>query len=303
LVVDVSETDLDVTELQEQQHKTAAPPSRLAELELPTERLIKPAKRRVRLADLPRLAPVIRVLTARDFKVKYKQSMLGPIWLLIQPLALLAAFLVAFRGLADVNTYGLPYVLFALVGLSVWAFFQAAMTMGTASVITNANFVRFTPCPRPAFPIASIIASFPAYAVVITGALLATIVTGHLSPRVLLLPLAMIWLMLLTLGILAISSSLAVRYRDILSVLPFMLQIGVFLAPVGFPLAELSPTVRALVDLNPLTGIIEASRWMMLSGYECSVEPILFSLAGTAIIATLGWRLFTRLETTMADEI
>jgi lipopolysaccharide transport system permease protein len=274
-----------------------------APLQLPLERLIRPTKRRLRLRDFVRDAPVIRVLAARDLKVRYKQSVLGPLWLVFQPLALLAGFLVAFQGLADVEVSGVPYVVFALVGLSVWSFFQAAMTIGTASVITNANLVRFTPCPRLAFPVASVIASLPAFGVTAGGALVATTVTGYLSAKVLFLPLALLWLLLLTLGIAAISSSLAVRYRDINSALPFLLQVGVFLAPVGYSLADLSSTVRVFVDLNPLTGIIEAARWMVLSGYEPSIEPIIASLAGTAFLAIAGWRLFSSRETTMADDI
>lgn len=288
------------TDLQEQ---AALAPHQLAELESPVERIIKPAKRRVRARDLPTYAPILRVLAARDLKVKYKQSILGPLWLLFQPMALLAAFLVAFRGLADVETSGLPYVLFALVGLSVWSFFQAAMTIGTASLITNINLVRFTPCPRPAFPIASVIASLPAFAVTATATLIATAASGHLSARALLLPLALLWLLILTLGVVAVSSAFAVRYRDINSALPFLLQVGVFLAPVGYPLADLSPTVRAIVDLNPITGVIEASRWMMLSGYESSIEPIAASLVATGLLAVGGWRLFSRFETRMADDI
>lgn len=271
--------------------------------EPPDEKVITPAKRRLKLRDVPRTTPIIRVLAARDLKVKYKQSLLGPLWLVFQPMALLAAFFVAFRGIADVGASGLPYVLFALVGLTIWSFFQAAMTIGTASVVTNGNFVRFTPCPRSAFPIASVIASLPAYGVTIAAALATAAITGHLSLRVLLLPLSLLWLLILTMGLVWISSSLAVRYRDINSALPFLLQVGVFLAPVGYPLADLSSSVRAIVNVNPLTGIIEASRWMMLSGYECAVEPILLSLATTVVVVIAGWQLFSRRETTMADEI
>ena len=137
-------------------------------LEAPVERVIKPAKRRLKARDLIGDAPIVRVLAGRDFKVKYKQSVLGPLWLVFQPLALLAAFVVAFQGLGDVETSGFPYAVFALVGLTVWSFFQAAMTIGTASVVTNANYVRFTPCPRPAFPMAAIIASLPAFGVTAT---------------------------------------------------------------------------------------------------------------------------------------
>lgn len=272
------------------------------ELESATVRVVRPTKRRLKLRDLQRDRQVIQVLAARDFKVKYKQSIFGPLWLVFQPLALLAAFLVAFRGLADVQS-GTSYIPFALVGLSAWAFFQASMTIGTASVMTNGSLVRFTPCPRLAFPVAAIIASLPAYAVTMVGALVAAAAAGILSPRLLLLPLGLLWLFLLTAGLVAFTSSLTVRYRDLISAMPFLLQVGVFLAPVGYPISELSPTVRALVDLNPLTGLMEGWRWMVLSGYDPSVEPIAISLVLTPLIAICGWLIFSRLETTMADEI
>jgi lipopolysaccharide transport system permease protein len=275
----------------------------LHELEDPGVRVIKPAKRRIRLADVFRDAAVIRVLAARDFKIKYKQSLLGPIWLFFQPLALLGAFLVAFRGIADVQSAGVPYTVFALVGLSAWAFFQAAMTIGTASIISNFHLIRFTPCPRLAFPVAAMIASLPSFAVTAAGALIAAAVSGYLSPRAFLLPLGLVWLFLLTAGLVAISAALAVRFRDILSALPFLLQVGLFLAPIGYPLADLGDTVRALVSLNPLTGLIEAWRWMIISSYQPSFESIGVSLGLTACLAGFGWYVFSRLEATMADDI
>lgn len=273
------------------------------ELEHPVVKRIVPTKRRLRVSELWRDIPVIRVLAARDFKVKYKQSLLGPLWLVFQPLALLAAFFVAFQGLADVESTGTPYIVFALVGLSVWSFFQASMTIGTASLISNLQLIRFTPCPRLAFPVAALIASLPALAVTAAGALVATVVTGHLSPRVVLLPAGVVWLFLLTAGVVAITSSLTVRFRDMLSAMPFLLQVGLFLAPVGYPLSDLDSTVRAIVDLNPLTGLIEAWRWMIIANYNPSFEPIGVSLVVTPVLMVAGWRYFARKETTMADEI
>ena len=278
-------------------------PARVRPLEEPIERVIAPAKRRLRLRDLLREGAVIRVLAGRDFKVKYKQSLLGPVWLFIQPLGLLAGFVVAFRHLANVKSSGVPYIVFALAGLCVWSFFQAAMTSGGSSVISNLSFVRFTPCPRPAFPLAAIIASLPAFAVTAAGAIIATAAGGHLTPRIVLLPLVLAWLFLFTAGVVYIISSLSVRYRDMISTLPFVFQVGLFLAPVGYTLAGLSPTMRTLVELNPLTGVIEGCRWVLISGYHPTVVPIIYSLAATLIIAFLGWTIFARLETTMADEI
>jgi ABC-type polysaccharide/polyol phosphate export permease len=267
------------------------------------ERIIVPATRRLKLRDAFREVSVIRVLAARDFKVKYKQSMLGPLWLIFQPLALLIAFLIAFRGLGHVKSSGVPYAVFVLVGLSAWAFFQAAMTIGAASLITNASFIRYTPCPRPAFPLAAIVASLPSFAVTAAAAVIGAGATGHLSPRVLLLPFGLVWLLVLTAGAVGIVASLAVRYRDVISALPFLLQVGVFLAPVGYSLAGLSAAVRRIVELNPLTGLIEAWRWIVLSPYRPSLGAIAASLALTVCIAAAGWAVFSRLETTMADEI
>jgi ABC-type polysaccharide/polyol phosphate export permease len=255
------------------------------------------------MRDLARAQPVIRVIAARDFKLKYQQSILGPLWLIAQPVALLVAYLVAFRGLGNAKSSNVPYIVFALVGLSAWSFFQASMTIGSASVLTNGSFVRFTPCPRPAFPIAGIIASLPSFAVVAAAAIVSAASTGTLSPRVVLLPIGLIWLMIMTAGAVGISSSVAVRYRDVISALPLLLQVSAFVVPVGYSLAGLSPTMRHIVELYPLTGLIEAWRWMVLSGYHVEVGPVVVSLVLTAMLAVLGWRVFTRLETTMADEI
>lgn len=269
----------------------------------PAKRVIRPAKRRLRLRDIPGDAAVIRVLAARDFRVKYKQSILGPIWVIIQPLALLAAVFLAFRSVGDVKVAGIPYLPFVLVGLSVWSFFQASMTIGTSSLIGSVSFIRFTPCPRFAFPIASVIASLPAIAVTGFTALVVTAIAGELSLRVLLLPFALAWLFALTLGVVAITSSVAIRYRDVVNALPLVLQLGVFVTPVGFPLDRLFTTLRVIVELNPLSGLIETTRWMMLSDFDPSLEAIGLGLLTTLIVVYSGWRIFTRMETTMADEI
>lgn len=285
-----------------QQNAAALGAAEALPLESAEIKRIVAAKRRIRVSELHRDLPVIGVLASRDFKVKYKQSLLGPLWLFFQPFALFAGFLIAFRGRSAVG-HGIPYVVFALTGLMIWSFFQAAMTIGTASIITNFHLVRFTPCPRLAFPLAGIVASLPSLVVPTVGALIAAAATGSLSVRALLLPLVFAWLLLLTAGTVALACSLAVRFRDIINVLPFMLTLGLFLAPVGYPLAGLSHALRGLIDVNPLTGLLEACRWMMLSRYQPSVIAIVISLAATAAVVSLGWRVFTRLETTMADEI
>jgi lipopolysaccharide transport system permease protein len=285
--------------------KTASPSAvaTAPSLAAPVERHIEPVKSRLRLGEIIRDLPVVRVLAARDFKVKYKQSLLGPIWLFFQPFALLAAFLVAFRGLVGVETEGIPYVVFALVGLSVWAFVQAAMTIGTASLVSSFHLVRLTPCPRLAFPIASVIASLPAMAVTTAAAVVAAAISGDLSVRVLLLPFGVAWLFLLVSAMAAISSAITVRARDVLNALPFLLQVGLFVTPVAYPASQLSGTAEFLINLNPLTGVIDVWRWMTLSSWELDAMPVIVSLVATGLLLLVGWRVFSRLEVTMADDI
>src|SRR4051794_306742 len=259
--------------------------------ETQTRRVIKPVRRRLKLSQLWSDRQVIRVMAARDFKARYKQSLLGPIWLVFQPLALLAAFFIAFRNLANVQP-GVPYSVFALSGLSVWAFFQASMTIGAASIVSNIMLVRFTPCPRFTFPLSGVISSLPAWGVTTTATIVIAAATGVLSWHVVLLPVGFLWLFLLTAGFVGLVSSFTVRYRDILTVMPFLLQVGVFVTPIGYPLSQLSSTVRAIVELNPLTGLVEAWRWMIVSGYSPPGRAIAFSLVITAAVVVGGWRVF-----------
>jgi lipopolysaccharide transport system permease protein len=264
---------------------------------------IRPARRRIRLHQIIEHRQIISVLAGRDLKVKYKQSLLGPIWLVFQPLALLAGFVVGFSRIANVQTNGVSYAVFALTGLTVWSFFQASATIGSASVISNIQFVRYTPCPRITFPPAAIIASVPTFLVTAAGAIIAAAISGDLSPRVVLVPLVGCWLLMLTLGFVWVTSSLTVRYRDINTALPFLLQVGMFLAPVGYSIESLNTKAQAVIGLNPLTGVIETMRWAMISGYHPLITPIVVSAAITIAVMIGGWRLFSRLETTMADDI
>jgi lipopolysaccharide transport system permease protein len=292
-----------MTELRGNPNAPVSLPNALVGLIDPVERVIAPAKRRIRPSDLVRYWPITRVIAARDFKVKYKQSLLGPLWLVFQPLALLLAFLVAFRGLGNVASAGVPYAVFALIGLSAWSYVQASLTIGTASLISNMPFVKYTPCPRTAFPSASMLASLPSFGITALAGIIGAAATGHLSPRVLLLPLGLAWLLVLTAGMIGVLSSLAVRFRDVNSALPFLLQLGTFIAPVGYPLSGLSPKLRTVIEINPITGIIETLRWMVLSGYRPAALSIVISAGLTAFLAVVGWRMFATREATVADEI
>jgi ABC-type polysaccharide/polyol phosphate export permease len=261
-------------------------------------------KRRLRLRDLRGIGQIVRVLTTTNLRAKYKQSALGPLWLVIQPLALLTGFMVGFGGLLGAGSVGnVPYVLFTLVGLSVWSFFQSAMGNGATSVTGNAPLVVRTACPRLAFPISSVLATLPNLTVTLSSSLILAVAMGQISVRVLLLPLGIAWLLLLTIGVVFTFSAMVVRLRDIVGLIPLFLQTGVFLTPTAFPLERLSPTARFIVELNPVTGIVEAWRWMILEDAPVHGLAMAISGGGTLLLLLVGWRVFVRNEVSMADAI
>jgi lipopolysaccharide transport system permease protein len=264
---------------------------------------VEPARTRIRLRQLPAMRPVIGVLAMRDFKAKFKQSALGPTWVVLQPLLLLGAFLVGFHSVADVGTAGVPYVAFVLAALGAWTYFQSALGMGAMSLLSNIQLLRRTACPRIAFPIATLIANGPSMLVPLLASIIVSGALGRLSVRLLLLPVGVLWLTLITAGAVGIASALTVRYRDLVAVLPIILQMGVFVSPVGYAISDLPGATRTVVEINPLSGVIEMWRWSILSTGLPSGTTVLLSLASTLVLVVAGWLVFTRSEPTMADVI
>src|SRR3954453_22610455 len=143
------------------------------------EILITPVRHRISVRDLTGNAGPMRVLVSRDLKVKYKQSVLGPIWLVFQPFALLVAFVIGFHSVGHVETEGVPYALFALTGLSIWGYFSSASTTGAMSLIGNTNLVRYTACPRLPLTVATLLAAVPAFLVPAGAAIVAALADGY----------------------------------------------------------------------------------------------------------------------------
>ncbi len=260
-----------------------------------------PTTTRVRLRQLPGYSPIIRAIAVRDLKARYKQSVLGPAWTLLQPLGLLAAFSIGFNAVVHVNTGGVPYYLFALTGLAVWTYFQAVLMLATGAMVNNYPLVRWTPCPRLALPLAALMSSLPSFLVPAAAAIMAAIVTDHVWVGSLLVPVLSRGCSAGR-GVRGRAPVITVRARDIISALPFVLQVAVFLAPVAYSTASLSAPLRALVAINPLTGLIEAWRWALLD-LAPSWRAVGVSLALTVLGLMLVWWLFARMEPIIADEI
>lgn len=263
----------------------------------------RPVKRRLRISEVWTTHAVARMIAVRDLKVKYKQAALGPLWLLIAPLGMLAAVTIAFSGVTDVDTGGVPYVLFALVGLIVWTYVQLSLTLGPLAIIANASLVRRSTVPRIALITGTLLGNLPPAGVMLVIALGGTIIDRGLPTQALLLPVLMLWLMAFTLGVTLMVAGTAARFRDTVALTPLLVQAGIFVTPVGYSMATAPSNIKVLLTLNPISGIIEAWRWAMLGIPDPNTTAIAVAAALTVALCAAGWYVFSILEPEFADVV
>jgi lipopolysaccharide transport system permease protein len=264
-------------------------------------RVYRPVKRRIRLMDLWTSRGVARMIGVRDVKVKYKQAALGPVWLLVAPLGMLAAMTIAFSGVTKVHTGGVPYVIFALVGLTVWTFIQLSLTLCAGTIVANATLVRRSPVPRLALITGALLGNLPPVTVMLTVTLVSTVVVRGLPLQALLLPVLIAWLAVFTLSLSLLLGALAARFRDVISALPLVVQAGLFVSPVGYPIQGAPANIQTFLTINPVSGLIEAWRWCLLGQPGTQWGVIAVSGAMSVVLVVLAWRVFGRLEAQFAD--
>jgi ABC-type polysaccharide/polyol phosphate export permease len=272
-----------------------------ASLVLESVRVSEPKRRRIRLADLWTSRRVGLMLGRRDMTAKYKQSALGPLWLALQPLGMLAAISIAFSKVTSVNTGSVPYIVFALVGLAVWTYLQMAITVAPQVLQSNHQVVRRSPCPRLAFVTGTLVSVLPPLAVVLAASIIAAAVSGTLSINALAMPILIAWLLLLTYGFILLVTALGGRFRDAVALAPLIVQAGIFLTPVGYPLSAAGSFAKVLA-FNPASGVIESWRWSLL-GMAPDGFAIVVAVVETVVFAVLGWYVFGRMETRFADYV
>lgn len=266
-----------------------------------TVRVSKPMRRRVRLRDMWTSLPVGWMLGWRDMKAKYKQSALGPLWLVLQPLGMLAAITIAFSKVTSVDTGNVPYVVFALVGLAVWTYVQMTITVAPGTLQANQQVVRRSPCPRVAFVTGTLISVLPPLAVVLAASVAAAAISGSLPVEALAMPLLVAWLVVLMWGFTLLVTALGGRFRDAVALAPLIVQSGIFLTPVGYPLDAAGSFAKVLA-FNPASGVIETWRWSLL-GIAPDGFAIGVALAETVTVGLLGWYVFGRMETRFSDYV
>jgi ABC-type polysaccharide/polyol phosphate export permease len=244
-------------------------------------------------------------LAERDLRVRYKQAVLGIAWAVIAPVVMMVVFSLLFNRFAKVNTGGVPYPLFAYLGLLPWTFFSGSVSTGGLSLVSNSGLLNKIYCPREVFPIAAI--ADAAVDVLIATCVLALLfpITGF-APKaeVYYLPLLLIVLVMFTLGVTLAVAAVVVYARDLQLVLPLAIQVGLFVTPVVYGTSSISSSKIFLLvasAINPLVPVIDGLRATVLQGVAPNWASLAVGATSSLIYLLGGFRLFKRLETGMAD--
>jgi lipopolysaccharide transport system permease protein len=241
----------------------------------------------------------------RDIAARYKQTVLGVLWALIQPLTTLVVFSIIFGRIAGLPSDGIPYPILVYTALLPWQFFATALTNCSNSMVTNANLVRKVYFPRLLVPAGSVMVALVDFA--ISFSVLALLMAWYgVIPgwQILFLPLFLLVAMAAAFSVGLWFATLNVQYRDFRYIVPFTVQLGVYISPVGFSSSLVPEHWRLLYSINPMVGVIDGFRWALL-GQSGSIHWGGFAVSITVIALLMlgGLRLFRRLENSFADAI
>lgn len=261
------------------------------------------------LRDLWHSRDLIMLFVRRDFVAVYKQTILGPLWYLIQPLLTTIVFQIIFGNIAKLPTDGLPSFLFYMSGTVIFAYFGSCLTKTSDTFVANANLFGKVYFPRLSVPVSILISNLIAFTIQFVFLLFfmlyfaASGTALHPNWWILLTPVLLLIMAGLGLGFGIIVSSMTTKYRD----LRFLVQFGValveYLSPVIYPLSSMSPKYQALIRLNPITSIIEAFRYAYLGSGSISLPQLGYSFAVMVISIIIGALIFNQVETTFMDTV
>ncbi|GAA4451909.1 ABC transporter permease [Novipirellula rosea] len=267
---------------------------------------IQPAKgwMPLRLGELWEYRELLYFLTWRDIKVRYKQTLLGAAWAIIQPLSTMVVFTLFFGKLAEMPSDGVPYPIFSFAALVPWTFFANAMVASSNSLVQGSNLLKKVYFPRLALPISTVLGGIVDFALAFSVLLLMMLYFG-IAPtwNVLVLPFLLLLAFMTSLGVGLWLSAMNVRYRDVRYVLPFITQLWMFATPVVYPSSMLDEPWRTLYGINPMVGVVEGFRWA-LAGTDTAPGPM---IAVSTVVSTLilisGAFYFRRMEKSFADVV
>jgi lipopolysaccharide transport system permease protein len=258
-----------------------------------------------KLKDLWAYRELFWLLVWRLVAVRYKETVVGIAWAVIQPFSLMIVFTVFFGLLARVASDGTPYALFVYSGLLMWQFVSQAITQGGMAVVNNAHIVTKVYFPRMLLPAAAVCAAIFDF-IVACPALVALLAFYGIWPSwwgLLLFPLALVISAVLALGFALWFSTLNVFYRDVNYILPFLMQLWMFSSPIVYPLSLVPAQWQPLYAINPMVSIVQACRWAFAGGSH--ISPKLMTISAVIAVAVLvsGFRFFRRREAIFSDII
>jgi lipopolysaccharide transport system permease protein len=255
--------------------------------------------------DLWRFRELFYFLAWRDILVRYKQTAVGVLWALIRPLLTMAVFTIVFGKFARLPSDGVPYPILVAAAMLPWHFFASALAEASNSLVGNANMVSKIYFPRMIVPTSVVIVSFVDF-LISTVILVALMLWYGFSPdwRLITLPLFITMASAAAIGPGLWLAALNVKYRDFRYIIPFILQLGLYVSPVGFSSSIVPERWRLLYSLNPMVGVIDGFRWAILGGKAIIYWPgFLASLALVGMLLAYGVVYFRRTERTFADVI
>lgn len=272
-----------------------------------TELVIRPKSKFVSLdfKELWAYRELFLFLAWRDVMVKYKQTAIGVVWAVIRPVLTMVVFTVIFGKVAKLPSNGIPYALLTLSGTVAWQFFANALGESSNSIVANSQMISKVYFPRLIIPTASMLSGLVDLGISFL-ILIGVMAWYRVIPTVnlLALPLFVLLMLACALGISLWFSALNVEYRDVRYVVPFLVQLGTYVSPVGFSSSVIPEKWRLLFHLNPMAGVIDGFRWSLLGGKEpLDQNGLLIAVLVTVILLLSGAWYFRRMEKTFADVI
>ena len=241
-------------------------------------------------------------IALRDITIRYRQTALGGAWAILQPIGFMVVFSLIFGNVAGISSNGLPYPLFSLSALVPWVFFANALLLGSDSLVSNSALVSKIYFPRIFMPAGVIVAGLVDLAISIVILLIIVLAWGYApSVAILTLPLLIAIAGATALGVSAALSAINVRYRDVRYVVPFAIQLWLFITPIVYPSSSIDEPWRTLSAVNPMVGVVEGFRWATLGTGDAPWELIGISLLSAIVLFFAGLAYFDRVERAFAD--
>ena len=256
------------------------------------------------LRDLWVYRELVYFMTWRDLKVRYKQTLLGEAWAILQPFLTLVVFSVFFGALAGVPSDGVPYPIFSYTALIPWTLFSKALQEASRSLVNSSHMITKVYFPRMILPLSSVLAGIVDFFIAFV-VLLGMMIFYHVAPtaNIWTIPLFLLLALVTATGVSLWLSALNVLYRDINYVLPFLTQFWMYITPIAYPSSMVPEKWRLLYAVNPMTGVVEGFRWALLGSGQAPGLMTLISSAVAIVMLVSGMFYFKRMERLFADMV